>query len=290
MKRRGQNNAFFRVKENIERDLTGIGCAANIVHNCLQHAVDNLPVCVESLVKICKFFHIYTIRVTELKQFCDFVEIEYQRILQHGNTRLFSLLPALQRMLEMFEGLRSYFNSQEGCPTLIKNCFQEPTQELHLRFVHGQLKYFNETILKLESENASTVDVAHVLSELKLNLLAKKENSFIPSQAIILLRKLEEAGEVNVEKFYKETSAFYEKCIAYLDLYGAVYKDLLSHLWIDLKAEISWAQVFESARKINVMFRKIDSDSLFDEQLLVSRPNNKPLSIEKARIRMSQGR
>jgi len=193
-------------------------------------------------------------------------------------------------MLEMFEGLRSYFNSQEGCPTLIKNCFQEPTQELHLRFVHGQLKYFNETILKLESENASTVDVAHVLSELKLNLLAKKENSFIPSQAIILLRKLEEAGEVNVEKFYKETSAFYEKCIAYLDLYGAVYKDLLSHLWIDLKAEISWAQVFESARKINVMFRKIDSDSLFDEQLLVSRPNNKPLSIEKARIRMSQGR
>ena len=57
----------------------------------------------------------------------------------------------------MFEGLESYFNSQEGCPTLIKNCFQEPTLELYLKFVHGQLKYFNETILKLESEHVSAV-------------------------------------------------------------------------------------------------------------------------------------
>ena len=76
------------MKEKIERALTGIGCAAHIVHNCLQHAVDTLPVCFESLVvKIYKFFHIYTVRVTELKNFCEFVEIEYQRILQHGDRK-----------------------------------------------------------------------------------------------------------------------------------------------------------------------------------------------------------
>ena len=55
-------NVFFKVKENIGSDLTGIGDAAHIVHNCLQHAVDNLPVYVESfVVKIYKFFHIYTV-------------------------------------------------------------------------------------------------------------------------------------------------------------------------------------------------------------------------------------
>ena len=52
----------------------------------------------------------------------------------------------------MFESLRSYFNSQEGCPTLIQNCFEDPTEELYLKFVHGQLKYFNQTILKLEKK------------------------------------------------------------------------------------------------------------------------------------------
>ena len=73
VKRKGKNNVLFKVKEKIERDLTGIGCAAHIVHNCLQHAVDTLPVCVESLVvKIYKYFHIYTVRVTELKNFLRF--------------------------------------------------------------------------------------------------------------------------------------------------------------------------------------------------------------------------
>ena len=65
-------------------------------------------------------FHIYTV---QLKQFCDLVEIEYQRISLQGNTKFLSLLPAIQRMLEMSEGLKSYFNSQEGCPPPIKNCF-----------------------------------------------------------------------------------------------------------------------------------------------------------------------
>ena len=148
----------------------------------------------------------------------------------------FSLLPALQRILEMFEGLKSYFKSQEGCPTLIKKCFEEPTQELYLKFVHGQLKYFNETILKLEKENASAVDVSHVLSELKLNLL---EKNFIPSGALTLLGKLEEAGEVNENLFYKVARDFYDKCLSYLDLYDGSYKDVLPHLWIDLNKEIS---------------------------------------------------
>ena len=240
MKRRGQNNVFFKVKENIERNLTGIGCAAHIVHNCIQHVVDNLSVAVESLVvKIYKFFHIYTVCVIELKQFCDFVDIEYQRILQHGNTRFLSLLPALQRILKMFEQLRSYFNSQEGCPTLINNCFEGPTQELNLKFVHGQLKYFNQTILKLEKESISAVEVVLVLSEIKQNVLAKKENSFLPSQATVLPRKPEEAGEVNVERFYKGERNFYDKCLSCLGLNDGAYEDLHSHSWVDLKSEIS---------------------------------------------------
>ena len=42
LKKREQNNVFFKLKENIGRNLTGVGCAARIVQNCIQHAVDNL--------------------------------------------------------------------------------------------------------------------------------------------------------------------------------------------------------------------------------------------------------
>ena len=35
LKRKGQNNVFFKVKENIKRNLTAVECAAHIVHNCI---------------------------------------------------------------------------------------------------------------------------------------------------------------------------------------------------------------------------------------------------------------
>ena len=87
-----------------------------------------------------------------------------------------------------------------------------------------------------------------------------------------LLGKLEEAGEVNVNLFYKVARDFYDKCLSYLDLYDSSYKDVL-HLWIDLNKEISWVRVCESAENVNIMFGKqvINSDSLFNEQVLVKR-------------------
>ena len=95
-------------------------------------------------VKIYEFFHIYTIQVSELQEFFDFADVKYQRLLQQGNTRFLSFLPALEQVLEMFEALKSYFNSQEHCPTIISQCFENPTEELYLWFGYGQLNYFNE--------------------------------------------------------------------------------------------------------------------------------------------------
>ena len=63
------------------------------------------------------------------------------------------ILAASQKILEEFGGLKSYFNSQKSCPSLIKKYFQEPIQDLCLKFVYEQLKYFNEAILKLYNNN-----------------------------------------------------------------------------------------------------------------------------------------
>jgi hypothetical protein len=57
-----------------------IGCAAHILHSALRTSADILPVDVEAIVnKIFQYFHVYTVRVEELKEFCDF--IEYKQIL-----------------------------------------------------------------------------------------------------------------------------------------------------------------------------------------------------------------
>ena len=118
------------------------------------------------------------------------------------------------------------------------------------------MKYFNQTILKLEKESISVVEVVLVLSELKQNLLAKKENNFLSSQAIMLLRKLEEAGEVNVERFYKKARNFYDKCLSYLGLYNGAYKDLHSYFWIDLKSALG--RKYRGHKCLNLRTKKIN--------------------------------
>jgi hypothetical protein len=64
--------------------------------------------------------------VAQLESFRDFVKVEYKKLLQHGNTRFIVFLPATEKIFDKFQGLKSYFYSQE--------------QQTQLRFdVHGAL-------------------------------------------------------------------------------------------------------------------------------------------------------
>ena len=42
-KRKGMNNVWRKLQNKLGKDILGIGCAAHVVHNCLQTGVDCLP-------------------------------------------------------------------------------------------------------------------------------------------------------------------------------------------------------------------------------------------------------
>jgi hypothetical protein len=66
----------------------GIGCAAHVLHNALQTIADVLPIDVEAILnKVFQYFHIYIVQVEKLKEFCDFLHIEYKQILGSVKTR-----------------------------------------------------------------------------------------------------------------------------------------------------------------------------------------------------------
>lgn len=92
---------------------------------------------------------------------------------------------------------------------------------MYLWFVHGQLHLFSKTILKMERQDICATDVASELDLLKMNMKERKDNSIIPQGAKVLLRKLEESGEISVNSvraFKNEISAFYDRCLAYISL------------------------------------------------------------------------
>ena len=116
----GSNNVLKHLRSLISDDIMGIGCAAHIIHNASQTAVDQLPLDCEALiVKICKFFYIYTVRVERLKEFCEFVQVEYQQLLGYSSTRWLAMLPAVQRIIDIYPALKSFFLSQDRCPVVL---------------------------------------------------------------------------------------------------------------------------------------------------------------------------
>jgi hypothetical protein len=118
-------NIFFsKLYKSLQLNIRGVGCAAHVVHNGVQTSVDILPVYIETVVnKIFQYFHIYTIRVKELKEFRTSVGTEYKQVLGSVKIRWLSLELAVDRVIEMYEGLKSYSLSQDRCPALLKNFF-----------------------------------------------------------------------------------------------------------------------------------------------------------------------
>jgi hypothetical protein len=112
-----------KLETELKRQIISIDCGAHIIHNCLQCAVDCLPIDIECFaVKVYKYFIIYTVRIEELINFCDFVGNNYAKLLQHGNTRFLSLDPSLDRILSMFCGLHScFFFLNENAPLCCEN-------------------------------------------------------------------------------------------------------------------------------------------------------------------------
>jgi hypothetical protein len=136
---------FSKLSKSLQLNIRGIGCAAHVVHNGVQTSIDILPIDNETVVnKICQYFHIYTITGKELKEFSTFVDTEYKQVL--GSVKRPSLEPALDRVTEMYEGLKSYFLSQDRHPCLLKNFFDNPQSLLWLHFIQRQLKSFCKTI------------------------------------------------------------------------------------------------------------------------------------------------
>lgn len=97
---------------NFEHNLIiGIGCSA---HNAIQVLLNNtlyLSICIilyQSFFNIFIFNKIYTVHT--LKEFCSFVNTEYKTILGHTKSCWLTLHPAIiTRLIEMFDGLESYF-------------------------------------------------------------------------------------------------------------------------------------------------------------------------------------
>lgn len=119
-------------------------------------------------------------------------------------------MPAVERVLKLFLGLKSYFMSQDKCPVVLKKFFEDPCSEMWLNFIHSQAATIHHVVSKIEGEKLSAVEIMSVLHDLKDNLQSKKANVFLPHSVRMLTHKLEEEGLVASSVLKQTVVQFYD--------------------------------------------------------------------------------
>ena len=89
--------------------------------------------------------------------------------------------PLIKRILSIFDGLRAYFLSQEKCPVMLRNIFQNPCLKLWLYFARDQVSTFQACIGQIEKGNVSATEVAITINNLLNNLKLNKQERFVTS-------------------------------------------------------------------------------------------------------------
>ena len=174
-------NVFAKLKKSLQNEsLIGVGCPAHILNNCVHHGADTLDVDIENIIfKIYQHFHIYTVRTENLKEYCEFADVEYRTLLSHSKTRWLSLFPGIERLLQMYPALKAFFLSQEKPPMLLKKFFEDEFSEIYLCQMHSLMCIFQTRIKEMERENNSVVEVKKILDKVHTMLHERKTNNFM---------------------------------------------------------------------------------------------------------------
>jgi hypothetical protein len=90
--------------------------------------------------------------------------------------------------------LKSYFLSIiDKCPTLIKNCFENPETESWLYLLHNISS--QNAVLKIEKQEISII--AQIYSDSKIQVFERKKHLFLPFQVKQNLKKNGRGRHIN---------------------------------------------------------------------------------------------
>ncbi|CAM4571952.1 unnamed protein product [Leuciscus chuanchicus] len=264
----GGRNVFANLKRILQnKTLIGVGCPAHILNNCVHHGADTLDVEIENvLFKIYQYFHIYTVRTENLKEYCEFVDIQYRTLLSHSKTRWLSLFPGIHRLLQMFPALKAFFLSQEKPPVAIKKFFENEFSEIYLWHMHSLMSVFHEHIEDMEKENNSVVEVSNILHSVHNVLQERKENNFMSIKVKELLaQKRKDGHDQDCNQFCAAVNGLYTACLQYLDKWMTPMAEFSPFMWMDLSEKPDWNDVETCIKYLREKGVHIDDVKCFDQ-------------------------
>lgn len=274
----GRNNSVYvHLKNHFSNtNLIAGRCNVHVLHNTCKHGLKLLSHDVESFVlKVYSEFSSSAKELQVLKEFCEFVNCKYSNIIKHVPTRFLSLYDAVDRVLQNWPALKSYFVSkgQNKVPNIIWKFMNADDinttylAELYLYFVHNVMHLFNKNMKILESDYIQSTSIYMILSNLKSELRNRREKQFFGYKVNQLINQLLPAEK---NKFITEGISVYDRMISYLEKWFNFDEHSFFFLCkvLDLENELEMDGVCKLIEFLSIPF---DGDELFTEICLFNK-------------------
>jgi hypothetical protein len=250
-------------------------CNAHVSHNTLRKAADALKCDIETVItSVYSHFSVSANRRIKLVEFFDFVDVEYHELLRHVPTRWLSLGPAIDRLLDSWNPVVSYFVSLgDECPKRIKDklgirdddhdCYGTGVQrtKAYLYFAQNLCSVFETAVKLIEKNDFTLCELYPIMEQLRSKLDSRVKDNFFSSGARKILASAEFAGTASaVEDDFRSAL---QVSLAYIDKWFFSSSSLALELHkVSLNSMPEFANLTDVCE---LMGLSVDSDCLYDE-------------------------
>ena len=249
----GKHNSIKSRVQQVNNSIYFMGCPCHLAHNTACAAADSFNRTTafdieEMAVDLYYWFDKSSKRKNVLQDYCCFNDVTYRQVIKHVSTRWLSLETAVERTLKVYEGLRSYFlseNESQARFKRLKELFSSPMTEIYLLFFQSVLPTFTHFNMFLQREDPCIHLVYGQCVSLLQKLLGKfvkiramkaashptevdyqEKNNQLPDSNVFIgfttktkLQKLEREGDVapsDVEKFMRGVRQYYMSAVKHI--------------------------------------------------------------------------
>ena len=182
---KGRNNSVLTRIKAVQPNVLDIGCICHLANLCAAQGVKQLPLPVDELLVDVHFHFSHSAKRKEYKEFLEFTDVEPLKLLKHVSTRWLSLERCVNRFLQQWPALVSYFESHADVekPGRVKRCadyLRNAEMKAYFHFLSFILEPLNEFKTLFQTDATQTARLSPEIARLLRLFMAK----FVSMRAI----------------------------------------------------------------------------------------------------------